>query len=234
MNQNLNHNTKKGFTIIELMLAMSFVSVLLVSIALTVIQISHIYNKGLMLKGSNQAGRSIIDELQRSISSSPAFDLSSNYIMQTTSNGTAGRLCIGQYSYIWNNGKVLSGTPNGYINRYGTNDNEEIRFVKVLDPDGNYCVNPSSYINKSDSTELLGKNQYNLVIQKFDITSSASAEDAKTGQRLYKIEFFLGTNDQDSLIDSIACKPTSFIGSNSSFCSVVSFNIIIRAGNLVI
>ncbi|MEI6053931.1 MAG: hypothetical protein WCQ49_01005 [Candidatus Saccharibacteria bacterium] len=235
MNQNLNRNIfRTGFTIIELMLAMSFVSVLLVSVTMTVIQISHIYNKGLMMKGTNQAGRSIIDELQRSINSSPSFDLSNNYRTKVLSDGSsAGRLCVGQYSYIWNDGKTLSGLATGYIYRYENPDQDtQIRLVKVLDADASYCSNPDKLVVKADSNDLLGSNQYNLVIQKFNISSSDSALDSRTGQRLYRIEFYLGTNDQNALIDSIACKPTSLLGSNSSFCSVVGFNILVRAGNV--
>lgn len=49
----------RGFTIIELMLSMTFLAMLMLVIALTTIQISNIYNKGVTLREVNQAGRSV-------------------------------------------------------------------------------------------------------------------------------------------------------------------------------
>ena len=60
-----------GFTLIELMLAMTFISVLLLAIAMTIIQIGTIYNRGVTLKEVSQAARSISDELNRSITRRP-------------------------------------------------------------------------------------------------------------------------------------------------------------------
>ena len=50
---------KKGFTLIELMLAMSFISVLLLSIAMVGIQAGKMYSRGIVLRDVNKAGRDI-------------------------------------------------------------------------------------------------------------------------------------------------------------------------------
>ncbi len=55
----MNHRhdrSESGFTIVELLMAMSFIAVLLVVITLTIIQISGIYNKGLTMRAVNQSG----------------------------------------------------------------------------------------------------------------------------------------------------------------------------------
>ena len=146
-------NTKKhGFTLIELMLAMGFVSVLLIAVAMTVIQIAGIYNRGITLKDVDQAGRSLVSELQRSIGGNAQFDLGSgHYVPQSW----GGRLCLGQYSYIWNYGADISTTLNPNRNVYAPTANQlpEIRFVKILDPTNNYCANPTRTV---DSTSALG------------------------------------------------------------------------------
>src|ERR1044071_8859022 len=110
-------NNTSGFTLVELMLAMTFISLLLIAIALTTIQISNIYNKGITLREVNQAGRSLSDELQRNVSNAVPFDvtpkagnapLSSKYVVHTGSGNTGGgRLCLGDYSYVWNLGESL-------------------------------------------------------------------------------------------------------------------------------
>jgi prepilin-type N-terminal cleavage/methylation domain-containing protein len=56
---------KKGFTLIELMLAMSFISVLLLSIAMVGIQAGKMYSRGIVLRDVNQAGRDISDTIRR-------------------------------------------------------------------------------------------------------------------------------------------------------------------------
>ena len=238
----MSQNSRKyGFTIIELMLAMSFVSILLIAIAITVIQMSNIYNKGLMLKNTNQIGRSIDDELRRGIASSTQFDVSSLTTINYVEKEWGGRLCIGRYSYIWNYGKSVKSDNNptpvldSDRNKYEAPSTNEIRFVKIYDPSLKYCaLEGSTYPSiPTDAIELLDASQYDLAIQKFSISSNDSAFDTKTGQRLYNIEFYIGTNNQTALNGSISCKAPNESGADPSYCSVVRFNILARAGNLV-
>ena len=60
----VKHSTK-GFTLVELMLAMAGVAVLLVSIVVTTMQLMGMYHKGLTVKSINQAGREINDMIRR-------------------------------------------------------------------------------------------------------------------------------------------------------------------------
>ena len=66
----------KGFTIVELSLAMTFVSMLLLAIAMTAIQAGSLYNKGLVLESVNQAGRDIGDMLRRDFMQANAVRIS--------------------------------------------------------------------------------------------------------------------------------------------------------------
>ncbi len=61
---------KKGFTIIELMLAMIFLSTLLVVIAVLILNMITIFQKGMSIKSINSASRSLIDDFNRSVSGS--------------------------------------------------------------------------------------------------------------------------------------------------------------------
>jgi len=222
-----------GFTIVELMLAMGFVSALLLAIAMTVIQIGNIYNRGLTYTNVNQAGSSLVSELYRSIGGSAAFDISTNvrgngprYVKKTL----GGRLCLGQYSYVWNYGKALAN--NTTINKYSENTEVKIHFIKALDPNTKYCRQPNSDIDPADAVELLDSGQHDLAIHSLAITSNSSATDASTGQQLYNITLRIGTNDQTALnIDNTTCKVPSDAGSDPSYCAVNKFTITVRAGN---
>lgn len=215
---------------------MSFVSLLLVAVAMTVIQVSNIYNRGIILKDVNQAGRSLVSELQQSIAQTSSFNVgngttnTSNYIIQ---NDIGGRLCTGRYSYIWNYGKALNSASSS-LNKY-RDSTIPIYFVRSFDPTLKYCTAISGAlpdVTFSDATEILRDSQHSLALHKFTITSSTG--DTKTNQRLYNIEFVLGTSDTSAInTSSNTCKPPSDSDSNLTYCSINQFNITARSGNAI-
>lgn len=60
-------STKSGFTLIELTLAIAFISVLLVTISLITQEIVKLYRKGYTIKTVNQVGRDVIEDLTNSV-----------------------------------------------------------------------------------------------------------------------------------------------------------------------
>lgn len=220
---------------IELMLSMAFVAMLLVAIAGTTIEITHIYTRGLTVREVTQAGRTISEDVQRTIETSapfkvaPANQTDSKYITKTG----GGRLCTGAYTYAWNYGKTkeLSGDGslpsvyNTYKSGQGT-----IRFVKVSDAGGVLCSNPGTQVPDDQATELLVAGDRNLAIQQFSVT--AGSQDNASGQALYAISFLIGTNDQTQLsANGSNCLPPSAGSGNEDFCAVNQFDIVARAGN---
>ncbi len=235
----IHYNNKKGFTLIELLLAMTFLSVLLLAIAMTIIQISNIYNRGTIITQVNQIGRTIATELQTGASASAPFAVDqttgSHYFQQ---GNWGGRLCLGQYSYIWNYGSALqpntSPTRNLYTSESLLVSDTSIRFVKAYDPNASYCSNLNSKIDPASATELLSTGDHSLAIQNFSITTTPSAGDSLTGQRLYTISFDIGTNDLNALTaDKSSCKAPNIAGADLSYCVVEKFSIVVRAGNVV-
>lgn len=216
------------------MLAMTFISVLLIAIAMTTIQISNIYNKGITLREVNQAGRAVSDDLQRSINNSAPFDLAAQGDQATYINlGNGGRLCVGKYSYLWNYGKAISdGQPSSQLNKYQDNGSTYIRFAKAVDGDHSLCKNNGSEQPKqSDVTELLATGDRDLAIHSFKI--SRTADESSIGESMYAISFVLGTNDQSLLTTNDAsCQPPSDAAGGEDYCSVNQFDIVARAGNL--
>ena len=116
---------KKAFTIIELMLAMSFLGTMLLGIASLIMQITNIYQKGLAIRGVNTVGREIISDLTRTVQASRVNNLSINPSTKENSNEIGddevrraradyfvekrvdgkqlgGVFCTGSYSYVWN------------------------------------------------------------------------------------------------------------------------------------
>lgn len=237
----MNHVARntKGFTLVELMLAMAFVSMLLMAIALTVIQIGNIYSKGLTLKEVNQNGQALSEDIKTAIGSSRPLVVGaegSDYKTLKAIDGkeAGARLCTGSYTYIWNLGKYLDAPVNTY-----ETDAKAIRLVKIDDRGKNYCNDPSKKVVADEATELLPEGDRNLALQSFTITQIAS--DTVLQQALYRITLELGTNDRSVLqtesegggIDSVdtSCRPPSDAQAQQEYCAVNKFEFTARAGN---
>lgn len=218
-----------GFTLIELMLAMSGVAFLLLAIAMTTIQISQMYSKGITLKSVNQVGRDLSDSLQRDIKASTPFDVANSSSFLETPYG--GRLCLGQYSYVWNYGKTLAESDT--TNTIMFDDSTPVRMARVLDTGGLVCVNADKKlpIVRADASEILvSSDKLDMALHNFTITASAS--DPATHQGLYSVAFTLGTNNQESLITGDAsCKAPNDDDSDWEFCAINVFDFTTRAGN---
>lgn len=231
-----------GFTLVELMLAMAFVGVLLIAIAMTTMQIMGTYTKGLTVREVNQAGRTITEDIQRTIATSTPFKVSPPK-KDVSSDATdsmyvdrpgGGRLCTGMFTYAWNYGKNLTGTGLGRYNRYSGEDNNasdgSVRFVKVSDAGGTLCANPGLAIEKANAKELLSSGDRDVAVQSMQVLSRVS--DDASGQSLYAITIVLGTNDQAQLnVANATCKPPNEGSGSENFCAINQFSIIARAGN---
>ena len=128
---------KKGFTIIELMLAMAFLGTMLVGIAALMMRITSIYQKGLSIRAINTNGREIIADFTRTITTSPTH-LKVNPSYQGNEIKTAdvmaalaqyhlsvedsqqqygGIFCTGSYSYVWNTATAIKASRDGNNDR---------------------------------------------------------------------------------------------------------------------
>lgn len=160
--------TKKAFTIIELMLAMSFLGTMLLGIATLIMQITNIYQKGLAIRGVNTVGREIISDLTRTVEASRVnVDINpssnkpvrpneidstdirrarANYFVEVVDEKQmGGAFCTGSYSYVWNTA-------------------ENIRKARAM---GSYT---EGKVSESDAKALYDNTDHVLVIQLNDGT----------------------------------------------------------------
>jgi Tfp pilus assembly protein FimT len=238
----MNHvvKNKQGFTVIELMLAMSFIAILLLAIAMTVIQIGTIYNKGLALKEVNQMSRDLATDFRKSLSSVEAITLASDYV----TNSAGGRVCMGTVSYLWNTGKALKNNDTN-LTWYGNDaaHTKTVRFVKVSDISRIYCAKTGTgalvyrdirAADASQAQELMMEGDHNLNINKFVLTTSPSAYDSTTLQQLYTLDYIIGSGDISAMnANQSGCLNAGTAGSDLSYCNVQEFSLVIRAGNRV-
>jgi len=225
---------QQGFTLIELMLAMAFISVLLLAIATTVIQVGTIYNHGMTLKEVNQTSREIASDVRRSVASSTQIVLADDYI--ETSAG--GRVCLGSVTYIWNYAKT-SPTDWNIVNYKG----KPARLLKVEDSTRFYCIKNGlgMILNKnivaadeSKTLELLQSGDKNLGVHNFRFTSQPTSVDNITGQQLYVLNYTIGTTNIPALNfigTKTDCKAPGEPGADPVYCNVQQFSLVLRAGS---
>lgn len=66
--------SKKGFTLIELTLAIAFISILLITIGVVTVDIISVYRKGVAMKAVNSTGLDLIREFSDSIAAAPSVN----------------------------------------------------------------------------------------------------------------------------------------------------------------
>ena len=111
--------------------------------------------------------------------------------------------------------------------------NRPILFSRLSDSGGEFCKQtgstyPSGF-TQAGATELLENQNLRLAMHAFSF--SPVVVDESSDQAAYSVSFTLGTNDQAALLSgNQQCRPPDDDASNADFCSVNTFDMIIRAG----
>jgi len=122
----------KGFTLIELSLAIAFISVLMLSIGVITLNIISIYQKGLTIRALNSTGRLIVDDMKRSVAGGLG-NLSKDACADFADHASAYSKCLADKAKI-----TMYQQYYATININGTN-----RSVPVY---GVLCTGTSSYV----------------------------------------------------------------------------------------
>lgn len=218
---------------------MTFLSVLLLAIAMTIIQIGTIYNKGTVVKEINQSGRSIADDIKRTSAAANSFSVATDYV----SSPAGGRLCLGNYSYIWNTAYTLEQDPgNANLTPYEGSSlaDKPLHFVKVPDSSRIYCQKSGpaltyKFIRSADTAqaqELLPSGDHSLTVTQLALPSVDIVSDPTTNQTIYTLVYALGSGTTKAMnATQTACLDPSNSNSDLSYCTVQQFTITLRTGN---
>lgn len=125
---------KKGFTMIELSLAMLFISIILITIAWLTMHITTVYQKGLAMKAVNATAKELIDDFSRAIAGSPAHSVQSQ-CLKYPSTSEAYSICTGD------NARDFS-----YQQRYGIVRLKGKTENKTVPTSGVFCTGRYSYL----------------------------------------------------------------------------------------
>ncbi len=233
----IQHPKTRGFTLVELLLAMSFLAILLVAIATLTIQVVNIYTRGVTLTAVDQAGQTLAGELQTTLNQSAGNDVQMQSVGGDESHPNGGRLCTGSVSYAWNYGPTITGNDISYATPNTINGSKDVRFVRFPDASGNACVLDKTTNDyppiPSTATELLVSKDRDLALRAFDLSKNSLGS-----QVIYTVSMTIATNNGDDFIttgsDTGLCAPSH--GANGSgddsFCAVNTFNFTARSGSM--
>lgn len=196
-------NKSHGFTIIELMLALTVFSVILVAASAGLIQIGRMYYKSVITVRTQDTSRNIINELSRSIQ----FSKDKPEIIRVdpnNPNSQALALCVGTKRF----------TP--LLNQQVTDDSTAVALYRDTGP--NECEPATSF---SDGVELVGQN---MRLTRFDVTPL----DDKNIQ--YRLTVWVAYGD-DEVLEIDPNNPNRFIctGSEvgSEFCAISELSTVV-------
>lgn len=227
----IQQGTKKGFTIMELMLAMGVIAFLLLSVAGLIIQMTNTITRGTTYKDLNAASRTINADLTKTFNSTSVLD---GWDGQNNNNeyyrvvGGSGAFCTGSVSYLWNTNFRDSSALIVYAR-----DNNPVRFVKVRDTAKSYCSNNAQStvwrnVPRNDTvTEILSNNEVNLQLHSISFTSGGNLISSSSNQMIVNIAYVLGTpNNGDIRMNAGSRNCEGNVKSN--YCAVNKFELTVR------
>lgn len=217
-----------GFTLIELMLAMVFVAFILIFMSLTLVQMLRTYDKGNSMKQVNQAGRSIVDDISRSVRSQLPNAVDATHI-------DAGILCVDDAMYVWNPlyvGSTLNTDPTAHTAVIGDPVSGGMMARKVLSNPGAGCPATFSAAQAAPVTE-----QSTLLSGRARVLR-ATVTQSPTAPRLVKLTFDIGTYSRDEftgadhthyLTPTLQSNGTfsCLAGSDGDYCAFAEFSTVV-------
>lgn len=215
---------------------MTFVSILMISIALLTIQVSRLYTRGTVMRDVNQAGVDVTRDMQQSIAQ--ADDPGMIKHKEWTTPPPVSKViavCFGSTSYIMNDVRNTNPVKYGSL---APNSGQIVRIAKVPDTASSACGTASyaaavtSKLNLATTRELLVTNSgRDLAIYSAVLPSGSPLKD-DTGGALVMVSLTIGTSmaSEVNLTDS-TCRPPSDSASGAEYCSINQFLITGRVGN---
>ena len=233
----------RGFTIVELTIAVAFLSVLMLAILTISMAAGKMYVKGDTNKAINQAGRDFSDTIRRDFLAAGVGTITPPIINNVGSTGNpliSGRMCLGAVDYLWNTAALLNSSSAAAEGaKIRMSNGRPIKFVRITNTAG-YCSEtpagsgnyPMTIPANADVTEMFGGDG-----REYALYSMTLRELSRRDERgIYQLSYTLGTNEAESTEVApegyVRCKTDDNVAAYFSYCSVSDFDTLIRIGGV--
>lgn len=206
---------KDGFTLVELMLAMTFFSFVLLFVVSGFVQINRTYTRGVTQKDIQNAARAVVDDISDAIRNSRP-----NSVVVTT-GGSPFRLCIGGSArrYAFNQHIGGDTTAASFSNEtFASPSTEEITLARSTET-GVAC---GDAVNRDEevSRTLIDNNMrvQHLSVERINTSNS------------FKINLVLSTEDLNDF-DTFGVDASCTVVTGDEFCYVARLETVVTARN---
>lgn len=217
-----------AFTLVELNLAILFVGLLVLAVAMTTISVSRTYQYGAALKYINQIGREVTDQIRRDISSASSQRVEYHEV------GGVGRLCLGTVSYVYNSAGLLNSGGSSLVHdTTAPSTPRPINLARIDDRDSSWCQQSSGIFTKNDITaadsytELLRDDSITVAVHSLRVNKLISSGGSLLSESLVEVVLNIGTNEIQTT-DGGECKPPTNPQENFNNCAVRQFVTVVR------
>lgn len=178
---------QQGFTLVELMLAISFIGFIVLFTVLATLQVMQTYNKGLSVKEINQTARTVMDDIARVSRTVTYTTLNTSPMTEPTPQN---RVCFGNVAYVWN-------LTNQTLNRYSGPGTPAVTFARVNDP--SVCTKIAGTYPNIDPTKATILLSDRVWVQRLAITKSLA-----TGLVTIDMQLSTADNSSDPALETVA------------------------------
>jgi prepilin-type N-terminal cleavage/methylation domain-containing protein len=194
-------NKQGGFTIIELLVATTIFSIVLVVIVASFLQIGRMFYKGVSVNNVNESARGLVDDISNDVR---LADASTNIHVSTdTADTTIKYFCAGQHRYTF----ILNQQVRGSIGVLA----KDIKAGIVQDVTGGVCQQPST-LDGNSPRQVLGPD---MQLNALDIAQTG------TSVSIHAHVIFYGVDD--SVFNPSINDPAAYCSGNllsTQFCAM--------------
>jgi|GEM_PF-769102 len=210
----INENGSNGFTIIELLVATTIFSIVLIVIVASFLQVGRMFYKGVSVNNTNEAARTLVDDIANDI----RLSKSSLYADPTADKNLMNvqYFCVGQHRYTFIFKTKVQGSDITATNLQAKN----IQAGVIQDNTGGNCHQPSDDPPGTNATQILGPD---MQLNNLTLTKSSS-ETGVSGVRIHTHIVFYGADNtvfdtSDTTMKNTASDPGKAAGASDAFCS---------------
>lgn len=196
MSRSLKHN-KRGFTLVELMIAATAFSIVLLGASSALIQIGRMYFKGYLSGLTQQTARSVMDTVSRQIQfggSTVSGEMSKTYDSGTPNQLDAKAYCVGtqRYTFVINR-QVSDEVPSGTVDQA----NSRVRHALWRDIVSSAEAATCEPVDLRQAEPSVGKEGVELLGVNMRLKEFVINEQVGTNQKLWNVTVAIMYGDDD-------------------------------------